>query len=381
MMYQGTPTYTAAERDYANDVLGCEINSYSGHSFTEYNAQVLVENTHRAFKIFEDMILNSLFDDKQIISEKKGMLKHIGDECDDEGASEVVFTEFYRQAFLKQSIGRRVFGTKESVSSFTREQLLAYKDKHYAPDRMVFSAAGAIEHDEFVAMVAENFARLTPKERPDFAPLKYHGGVVITQREATQSHLVLGFPSVSLHDDAKYTMSMMDDLLDLRLGQELCEKTSMASSVRCGQDAYLDGGALHLYASTNPNRLLELLDFFYEQLNKMVEGVSEQEVELANARYRSGNIFNRENDGSMGVCRVLADDILNYGRHVTLAEKFEKFAKVTSADVSSLTASILKGGRPTLSVVVDQKDDYFEHKVKEKLKILKGGRPTLSLVR
>ncbi len=369
MMFQGTRTYTGRQGAEAIEALGGEINAYTGETFTGYHVQVLVENVHRAFKIFEDMMLNSLFDKKQIIREKKVVLQEIfsNEDCE---VSDLVLDNFYHKAFPKQCVGGlRILGTKTSLSSFTREQLLAYKDKHYTPNRMVFSAAGAIEHDEFVAMVAENFAPLPSKERPDLSPLKYKGGVVITQRETIKGHLVLGFPGVSLFDEAIYTTGIISNVLYSRLIEEVREKRSMAYSVYCKYNCYLDGGDFYLQASTSPNRLLELLDVFYEQLHKMVEGVSEQEVELANTRIKSAYIINQEDDGSMGVCEGLAFEILRYGRYITFEEEFENYSKVTPTDVSSFTASILKGGRPTLSVVVGEKDDDFEHKIKEKLRI------------
>jgi len=54
-------------------------------------------------------------------------------------------------AFPDQPVGRTIMGTRETVRSFDRKQLLAYLARHYRGPDMVVSAAGAVDHAHVVA--------------------------------------------------------------------------------------------------------------------------------------------------------------------------------------------------------------------------------------
>ena len=66
---------------------------------------------------------------------------------------DIVFDHFQATAYAAQAMGRPVLGTEDTIKAMSREALTGYMRRHYGPSRMIVAAAGAIEHDDLLAMV------------------------------------------------------------------------------------------------------------------------------------------------------------------------------------------------------------------------------------
>ena len=75
-------------------------------------------------------------------------------------------TAFQEVAHPGHSLGLRALkvssadGTVDSVSAFSRDDIAAFLERHYAAPNIIISAAGKVDHDSFVARVEEAFAAL-----------------------------------------------------------------------------------------------------------------------------------------------------------------------------------------------------------------------------
>ena len=72
---------------------------------------------------------------------------------------------FFASAFDGHALGRPIGGTPESIRAVQRDEVMAHYAEHYAPSGLVITAAGAVDHDAFCALVDEVFSG-SPKARP-----------------------------------------------------------------------------------------------------------------------------------------------------------------------------------------------------------------------
>lgn len=70
---------------------------------------------------------------------------------------EVVFDHLHATAFQWTPLGRTILGSADNVRRITRQNLLDYISTHYTANRMVLSAAGAVDHDELVRLAEAKF--------------------------------------------------------------------------------------------------------------------------------------------------------------------------------------------------------------------------------
>lgn len=81
------------------------------------------------------------------------ILQEIGQTLDT--PDDLIFDLFQETAFPEQSLGRSILGPAEIVQAMSRDELTGYMAEHCAPERMVLSAAGKVDHDQLVDLGAK----------------------------------------------------------------------------------------------------------------------------------------------------------------------------------------------------------------------------------
>ena len=172
MLFKGTPTRTAQQIADQIDSVGGDINAFTSKENTCYYVRILSEHVPLAVDVLSDLFLNSLVDQEELKREQNVILEEIkrrNDEPDD-----LVHDMFTETLWPGHVLGKSVIGTPETVSALKSKDLKDYMHGHYTPDTIVIAAAGNLNHDEIVAMVAERFGHLSGKKsdwrQPDTTP-------------------------------------------------------------------------------------------------------------------------------------------------------------------------------------------------------------------
>jgi predicted Zn-dependent peptidase len=265
---------------------------------------------------------------------------------------DIVFDHFQATAYATQAMGRPVLGTEDTIKAMSRDALTGYMKRHYGGSRMVVAAAGAIEHEDLLAMVGRHFADLPVAEPARAEPSRYTGGEFREERELDQVHLVLGFPSVSSTDEAHIPVQVLSTLLgggmSSRLFQEIREKRGLVYSVYSFVSPFADGGLFSIYAGTGEDQAEELVPVALEELRRVQKDVTEDELARAKAQLRASLLMSLESTGSR--CEQLARQLQVYGRIIPVEETKAKIAAVTVDQVQALAARMFRA-TPTLAAL------------------------------
>src|ERR1700744_1383679 len=158
MLFKGTRSRTAQHISREMDAIGGKLDAFTGKETFCFSVKALSNHVPIALDVLSDLVLNPVFADNDIERERGVVLEEIKI---DEDNPDVLVHEIFTQNFCKdQPLGRPIWGTPQTVSSFGKPTLHAYHDERFRAGNMVFSAAGRLDHDEFVARVAEKFRNL-----------------------------------------------------------------------------------------------------------------------------------------------------------------------------------------------------------------------------
>lgn len=351
MAFKGTTSLSAREIAEKIEDVGGHLNAYTTREHTAYYAKVLADDTPLAVSLLADILLNSTFDPEELTRERAVILQEIGQAMDT--PDDIIFDQFQEIAYPDQPLGRPVLGRAEIVESVTRAQLSAYLARHYHPKNMIVAAAGKIDHSVFEALVEAAFGGMTGAgEPPDLAPAQYVGGRLIEVRDLEQSHLVLGFPTVSANDPDYYTLSVYSTLLgggmSSRLFQEVREKRGLVYSVYSFASTYRDTGVMGIYAGTGPDELDQLIPVIADELYRLPDTVTAPELARARAQLRAGTLMARESTSAR--VEALAQNYLTYGRAVEVPEVLARLDAVGLDDIRRLGAGFVTAP-PTLALL------------------------------
>ena len=350
MLFKGTERRSAFRISEEIENVGGQLNAYTTREQTAYYAKVLHEDAGLALDLIADMLQHSTLDEEELARERTVVLQEIGQAADT--PDDIIFDHFQATAYPGQALGWPVLGTEEIVGALSRSALVDYIDGHYGAPGIVLSAAGRLDHDQIVDMALKAFGGLSNRPVPESENAAYTGGDFREARDLEQMHLVLGFDGVGVHDPDYYAHSVLSTLLgggmSSRLFQEVREKRGLVYSIYTFAGAYRDGGLFGVYAGTGEDEVTELIPVVCDELIKVTEDVTEDEVARAAAQLRAGTLMALES--TMSRCEQLGQQLLVYGRPVPIEEIVQKIGAV-DRDAVIRVARRLRASRPTVAAL------------------------------
>ncbi|GAB3455582.1 M16 family metallopeptidase [Insolitispirillum peregrinum] len=350
MAFKGTERRSAQKIAEEIENVGGHLNAYTSREHTAYYAKVLKNDAALAVDIIADILQHSAFDPEELQREQSVVIQEIHQA--DDTPDDIIFDYFQNTAYPDQALGQPVLGRPDIVRSISSDVLKDYMQSRYTTGSMVLTAAGNIDHDDFVRQVESQFTalRTAPAQKPTVAA--YKGGDFRQERDLEQVHLVLGFDGIAYEDPLFYSAAVLSTLLgggmSSRLFQEVREKRGLVYSIYSYASAYTDGGLFTIYAGTGEDDVAEMIPVMCDEIRKVTDGLTEDELARARAQLKAGILMGMESTSNR--CEQAARHIMSYQRSITAEELVESIEGVTADGVVSAAQRIFASA-PTLTTL------------------------------
>ncbi|MDQ6767310.1 MAG: insulinase family protein [Candidatus Eremiobacteraeota bacterium] len=353
MLFKGTPTRSARQIAETMDSVGGNLNAFTDKEVTCYHGRVVDAHTSLAFELLSAMFRDAKFDPADLRNEQQVILEEI--RMYDDSPDEVSQDLFLRTVWAGSALGEPTIGYAETVSAITRESIKAYMAQRYTPDRVVVTAAGSLEHAEFVKLVASWLGSMDGKfDGAEPPPPAFRPAIAGKNKDCEQVYVLIGAEGTNASDERRYPLSMLDAILGggmaSRLFQEIREKRGLAYSVYSSHNAYRNGGIFSISASTSPKNSQEVLSLIRHELTKIAdEGVSADELQRAKEHIKGSLLLSLESTSTRMI--RLGRSELNIGRHIPTAEVTARIDAVTKEEVDELARRLFAPQRLALTVL------------------------------
>ena len=349
MAFKGTERRTPLQIAEVLEDVGGYLNAYTSREATAYYARVLKEDVSLALDVIGDIVLNPIFDPRELEVERGVILQEIGQALDT--PDDIIFDWLQEVAYPSQPIGRTILGPAERVKGFSRNDLAGFVAEHYSPERMVLSAAGNIDHDQLVREAEAIFGGLVPHGADTHEPARFEGGQMRRVKDLEQAHLALAFEGPGYRDDSIYVAQAASTLLgggmSSRLFQEVREKRGLCYTIFAQSGAYSDTGMTTIYAGTSGEDVADLALLTVDEVRRAADEVSEVEVARARAQIKAGLLMGLESPASRAERNARMIGI--WGRVPEITETVERIDAVTLAEVRAFIAG-MGTGRASLAL-------------------------------
>ncbi len=350
MAFKGTETRSSLEIAEAIENVGGYLNAYTSREMTAYYARVLEDDVPLAMDVISDIVLNSVFDPKELEMERGVILSEIGQALDT--PDDVIFDWLQEVAYPDQPMGRSILGPAERVRSFTPDDLRRFVSEQYQPDRMILSAAGAVDHDALVARAEELFGHLEKRTVMPVVPGLYRGGEKRVVKDLEQAHFTLSLETGGYRSDDIYTGQIFAVAfgggMSSRLFQEVREKRGLCYSIYAQAGAYADTGTFTIYSGTSGADIADLSNICIDELRRAGGDVTEVEIARARTQMKAGLLMGLESPSSR--CERLARMVAIWDRVPDLDEVVAKIDNVSVGAVQSYVQGLCAGGKPSLAL-------------------------------
>jgi predicted Zn-dependent peptidase len=347
MVFKGTTSRSAQQFAREADSIGGNFDAFTGKEGICFTVKVLDEHVPHALDLLSDLVLHPTFTADDITREQGVILEEI--KMDEDNPDYLVHETFTQNFWKGHALGRPILGTARTVRAFDQQTVLNFYASRFTPRNMVFSAAGNLDHDVFVAQVAEHFASLAAAgaAEPDriAAPAATPHITLRSKKSLEQVQLCIGVTAPPVNSPQRFSIYLLNSMLgggmSSRLFQSVREERGLAYSIYSETSPFRDTGLLAIYAGTSTEKTAEVLKLTVEELARMKSTpVSDAELKRAKDQLKSNIVLGLESSSSR--MSNLARQEIYYGRFFSPEEIVAEVDAVTPADVQALARDLFQ---------------------------------------
>ena len=316
----------------ALDSLGIQHGEHARAEHLTLSATQLSRNLAPALEIYADIILNpsllaETFDSCRLLiaQDLQGL--------DDEPARKC--NSLLREKFFPSPLGNISYGTQESLEAMTDSGLRKHLRTLFSPQGTIFAIAGKFDWEEVCGSVEKLLGdwKGDPLEKLQTTPGKTE--TVHITRDSAQTHISLAHCAVISSDDLYYPARIAEAVLSRGMGSrlftEVREKRGLAYHVSSSYASLLEHAGMFTYAGTRPEQAPQTLDVIIKELQRLSDGITDEELSRAKTQIRSTLVMQGESTSTRAA--ALGSDWLHLKRVMGLDEISNAINAVTEKDV------------------------------------------------
>lgn len=331
MLFKGTARRGVGEIAGTIEGLGGQMNAYTSLDETVYHATLPSDQIEVGIDLLSDAIQHSCFDPQEIAREIEVVLEEI--RRSEDSPDQVFHSAMFAACYTTHPYRLPTLGTPESVASFSREKILRFFGRWYAPNNLIFLGVGDFDCEATLALIERAFAHAKPSacrrtrnaESPQSAQRSF-----VLRRPFERTSIDLAYASVAFSNpDTPYL-----DLLTYCLGAG--ESSRLALRVKDSEqlvdqiDAYsftpLDRGLVSCSADLDPDCVLDAVQAIAREVAELqAHPIAHDELEKARSNFLAHETFARENVDSLarklGHFQFFAGDYRNEAKYLNAVRR------------------------------------------------------------
>jgi len=286
--------------------MGAMLNAYTSHDLVAFHITSRAQAAPLAIDLLTDIAGRPQLDADELERERGVVIQEIA-RAQDQPATVAEYL-IDRAAFGEHPLGRPVLGPEKHLRNFSRDEILAFRQRRWTPSRGAAFLVGNTDHLPDEATLGEWFARFPAQEAsdsveptPDFTP-----EILVEERDTNQSHLRMAHRShIDPADPAQRAAltifsTLLGGSMGSRLFDELREQRGLCYSVWSVDHSFSDASVLGLGAGLDSSKCVEAYRLIREILEALRnDGPTEEEVERARAYAAGRRAIAFENSGAV----------------------------------------------------------------------------------
>ena len=145
LVFKGGEKYpTYRDVNETAERIGAVLNAYTSHDLVAFHITARAEVAAEAIDLLTDFVARPRLDAEELDRERGVVIQEINRAYDQ--PSTVAEYLIDRAAFGEHPLGRTVLGPEENLRDFTRESIVAFRERRWAVNRGVAFRVGTLDH-------------------------------------------------------------------------------------------------------------------------------------------------------------------------------------------------------------------------------------------
>jgi zinc protease len=283
MLFKGTTSRPAGFIDRDVEGVGGRMNAGTSLDYTYYHMVLPAARTMAAIDLLADISVNASLETGVLDAEKRVVLEEM--RLSEDNPRRFLSRRLQEALFEGHPYGRPVIGTPDLVRGLTRETLLAFYRRLYAPEAFTLVVVGPVAPSQVIERARNTLGRVprsgtTPLPAPVAPPLRPRN--IEVPRPGAQAYLAMGWhaPRIDHADVAAVDLlvTILGQTRSSRLTRTLRDELGLVTSVNSSYWAMQAAGAVSVTAQTDPKNVERVETEVRSQIARIREqGVTEAE--------------------------------------------------------------------------------------------------------
>jgi zinc protease len=358
VMDQGTTTRSAEDIQRTIDDIGGALGVGAGTDLSFVNAVVMKPDFGLALDLVSDIARHAAFAAQEIERQRSQRLSGLRVSRDDPGY--IADTVFDRLVYGFHPYGRPSSGTAESIPTITRDDLVSFHDRYFAPNNAILAIVGDVTTEEALAGAVRVFGTWPRRDvaRPEMGdpPPPARRVVVVDRPGAVQTEIRVGLIGVPRKSPDYMALNLAIKVLGgegaNRLQRVLRSERGLTYGASADFDTLQQSGDIEAQTNTRSSATGEALRVIVDEFSRLRrERVNRAELEGAQD-YLAGSF-----PLSIETPSQIALQILNhvfYGIDLKNLDDFpERVNAVTPGDIQRVAEKYIQPDRLSIVLVGD----------------------------
>lgn len=297
IMQEGTKNKTPEELEDAIGQLGANIGMSTNAEYITISGNCLSRNFEKVMAIFEEMLLEPRWDEKEFDRIKSSTVTQIQQRAGQPGAvANSVFTKLiYGDNHI---LANNTTGTIESVQAITLDDLKGFYEANYSPSISTFHVVGAVDKARTLKALQSLETKWNNKEvtipayelaaSPEKPTIYF-----VDIPDAKQSVLRIGMQSVKGNDPDYYASTVVNQRLGGGTSSVLFQKLREEKGYTYGAGSTIprriNPSFFYGASSVRSNVTKESVELFKEILDNYQEGYTQEDLDITKNTLIKGN--------------------------------------------------------------------------------------------
>lgn len=352
------------------DRIGAEHNAFTGKEITGFWVKSASRDFDIGLDVVSDMVLNPIFNAKEIEKERGVILQEIS-MYEDQPRDKVV-RDIEVMIYEGNPHAMMPLGVNESVKNISRTDIIKYRKERYLPNNMVVVVAGNIDEKLALEKIEMLFSGLKAGKLKNILHPKVKQKEVkisLKNKRCDQSHIIVGARAYGINDERKYALDILAVILggnmSSRLFKELREKRGLAYYLGASGAQYEDSGYLKIRAGVPKEKLY----LAFQIIAKLIDDFKRRELTKNELHFAKEFLRGRmalSFEHTEEVADFFGEQELFCGKIITPFELMEKIEKVTASDIMKVARDIFRPENINIAGVISEEGKSIDvEKIKQ----------------
>ena len=360
LLDQGVKNMSAQEMNDAVDFIGGAMGAGAGTDLTFCNMVVMKDSFETGMRMLSDMARFPSFAPAEIERQRQQMLSGLQVSAEDPGY--VANAVFDRLVYGFHPYGMPENGTPQTIASITRDDIVAFHQRHFAPNNAILAIVGDVTADEAMASTRKIFGDW---QKRDLAaetfiepPEPTRRVIVVNKPDAVQTEVRVGHIGIPRKHPDYMAVNLAIRILggegSNRLHQVLRTERGLTYGAQANMDTLKETGDFEAETNTRSEATGEVLRLIVDEFWRLQrERVGDRELDGAKAYLTGSFPLTIETPESIAMQVVNA---LFYGLPLDQLQNFrERVNAVTPDDIQRVARLFLRPDRLSIVLVGNAK--------------------------